>query len=223
MKTFILAIDGLEHDFVIKHRFKNLLQKEYGRVQIPKETYVKGIEGEIVPYTPIIWACFLTGKMPKEHGIYSDGKWNSRILNIISNLSIKHGLLWIRGKGKYLKKLGFKRRSFTKKDYKVKTIFDLTDKWVQVNVPTIDPEWSIALVPNESELSLEEIAKLRLRHFYKVREKIMEKIDEEWNLFMGYTRIVDVYGHMYWGLENKMLKIYGLMAVSYTHLTLPTN
>ena len=211
MKTFILAVDGLEHDFVVKHGLKNLLQEEYGRVQIPKETYVRGIEGEVVPYTPIIWACFLTGRLPQEHGVYSDGRWNNRVLNFISKLSVKHGLLWIRGKGKYLEKLGFKRKSFTKEDYKIKTIFDLTDKWIQVNVPTVDSRWKMALVPNESNLSLEEIAKLRLEHFYRVRREVMEKVGGEWNLFMGYTRIVDVYGHMYWGLEGKMLEVYGLM------------
>ena len=56
VKIFILGLDGLEYDFVVRWNLKSLKQKEYGKLEVP-------IDKESgVPKSPEVWSAFLTGK-----------------------------------------------------------------------------------------------------------------------------------------------------------------
>lgn len=213
MKVFILGIDGLEFNLVVEANLRNLIQKRYGEVILPPEVYITtfGEFGKFqTPYTPIVWASFLTGKLPNEHKVTSKSwrRWDSKILNRLKEFSIKLRLDKIKNKGKSLELLGFKRRTHTKEDYHCPTIFDLTEKYIQVNVPTVDREWNIRLLEKEEELDFQEVAKEWWKKYLLVKEKVLSLVEGEWNLFMAYTRILDVYGHLFWGNKEKMMRAY---------------
>jgi len=57
LRIVILAFDGL--DYRIASKFKTLRQKEYGLINL------KGID----LITPIVWASFVTGLPPNQHGV----------------------------------------------------------------------------------------------------------------------------------------------------------
>ncbi len=59
MRLVILGMDGLDPELVLRWRFDPLLQRWYGRHFVG---FLKTL------YTPIIWACFLTGKNAEELG-----------------------------------------------------------------------------------------------------------------------------------------------------------
>ena len=69
-RAFILALDGLEYELVVRWNLRQLMQKTFGKYSIPKY-YMHETEEGLTPYTPIIWVSFLTGKHPKEHNIKS--------------------------------------------------------------------------------------------------------------------------------------------------------
>ena len=52
--------------------------------------------------------------------------------------------------------------------------------------------------------------KFRIEHFQKIRKETLKKIEEEWNLFMSYTQLADIAGHVYWG-KPIMVKIYRML------------
>jgi len=56
---YILGLDGLDHDLVLRWKLENLKQKYYGKIAVPIDPkYHKAL-------TPTVWACFLTGRMVK--------------------------------------------------------------------------------------------------------------------------------------------------------------
>lgn len=55
----ILGLDGLDPDLVERWRLRWFMQKSYGR------HYVGFLKTK---YTPIAWACFVTGKNVEEQG-----------------------------------------------------------------------------------------------------------------------------------------------------------
>jgi len=82
MRVIILAMDGLEYDFVLKWRLKALIQKVCGYVDV-SEYYIDEV-GDIL--TTAVWASFITGKSLKEHGIRR--LWVSRY-KFIEDLRLK--------------------------------------------------------------------------------------------------------------------------------------
>ena len=61
MRVFVIGIDALEYDLVKKWNLKELKQKEYGKVKIPKVVW----KGRKVFLTVPIWVSFYTGVEPE--------------------------------------------------------------------------------------------------------------------------------------------------------------
>jgi len=210
VKVVILGFDGLEYNLVERFKLENMKQTQYGKILIPKECYTETVDprGERVyePYTPFVWSAFLTGRLPHEVGINRATlqKWNSSLLQLLRVLSVKLRLHKIRGKGKLLEKFGFKRSSFSWKDYRCPTIFDYADKPKIINVPTISEEWGIKLEGKK----FDEIIKAAWRRFYWVKKEALKAIEEDWDLFMVYTRLLDVIGELCYGKFMTLFKAY---------------
>lgn len=201
MRVFILGLDGLEHNLVAKNPgLKNLRQKEYGKLRLPRQVMVKTKEGDLTPYTPLVWSTMVTGRLPEETGLMY-AQWNNRVMNLLKRLTIKVGLDKVKGKGKVLTFMGFKKIPWSRENYHVKTIFDLTSKSIQVNVPTVDPKWKLCFAKGLTIAQLKD--KMRL-HFVKVSEKIKMETKKDWELFMGYTRLLDIFGHTAWNTKELM-------------------
>lgn len=127
MRVFILALDGLEYTLLKKWRCRYLLQRQHGTFKVSEEYFHK----EGVPCSPKVWASFITGKKPQEHGV-RDWWVYGKVLDRIKYLPvIRH----IKGKRKILWRLGLKPRIVDRSDIKCETIFDVVRPSIAVYVP----------------------------------------------------------------------------------------
>lgn len=211
-RVLILGFDGLEYNLVEKLDLKHIKQVEYGKVDIPTECYKKSLE---VPYTPVVWASFLTGELPSRHGIteLNRKRWeNSKLEWLRENVYVKTGLYKLLKERVPLYKLfmalGFKKRPSLRDDYRVPTIFDQRDG-VTIYVPTIDPEWDIRLpYKKEIESTLHKLKELEWNRFREIRERTLNSISYKWEILMSYNRLADIWGHIAFGDSDAMQKIY---------------
>jgi hypothetical protein len=72
MKMLILALDGMDYDLAVKLNLKNILQEQYGKLEVP-------INKDIgCPSSPEVWASFLCAEHVKKEFIGKN--WIFRIL-----------------------------------------------------------------------------------------------------------------------------------------------
>lgn len=77
MKLFILGLDGLEYDIAVDLNLKDVLQKHYGKLEVPIDEKVG------CPMSPEVWASFLCA----EHvNIGFEGKKNMWAFNLLRSL-----------------------------------------------------------------------------------------------------------------------------------------
>jgi predicted AlkP superfamily pyrophosphatase or phosphodiesterase len=209
MKTFILAVDGLEYDLVKKWRLKGLQQKVYGQIDVSNFKHL---------LTPIIWASFITGELPKRHRVTS---W----WTFSSNPQVDHMFHWIRYKIPIMRSISqWKLRRLLKlfrlnvrppglNDLQrkgLKTIFDYASKPIVIDVPSYNERPSTrerySKAMDKGIVSYEkEIWRI---HYDRVK-RIMDKLNIEWDLFMAWIDLADQMGHLYIGKNKlKMLKTY---------------
>jgi hypothetical protein len=211
MKVAILAFDGLEYDLVERYRLKNIKQRQYDKLSIPKECYTETRDprGEKVyePWTPYVWSAFLTGKLPDEVGLSKETlmKWDKSALQLLRTLSMKIGLGSIRNKGRIFEKLGFKRKHFSLEDHQCPTIFNYTETPCIINVPTVSKEWGVQLEGK----NFSEMLRVSWQRFYDVKRKTLESVEGGgWDLLMAYTRLLDVVGELCYGNFRKLFRAY---------------
>lgn len=77
-RVFVLGLDCLEYNLVEEMNLEVFKQKEYGKLDVP-------INGRC-PVTSAVWASFLTGKSPKEHGIKTLKICNNPIAQFLNEL-----------------------------------------------------------------------------------------------------------------------------------------
>jgi len=201
-RVFILALDGLEYDLVVKWRLKNLMQKRFGRYEV-HEDYMRKTDEGLEPYTPKVWVSFLTGKHPKEHGIRDLWTYN-RILDFIRHLPV---ISWIKGKRKIARKLGIKPRLVSRSDYKYPTLFELVPSskainFIGYNEPTEMRE-RMNLLLSDKSFRMEQLEELCWEAYWKTRNLMFREINSDWNLFAVYFETLDWLGHLY---ENKKVR-----------------
>lgn len=188
------------------------MQAQHGRLTIPRECYTETTDprGEKLyePWTPYVWAAFLTGKLPTEIGLSKETvvKWDKRPLHLLRALSIKVGLHRIRNKRRVFEKLGFKRRRFSLEDHRFPTIFTYATSPCIINVPTVSEEWGIELEGK----NFNEMLRTTWLRFYSVRKSTLRAVKEGgWDLLMSYTRLLDVTGELCFGNFKELFKAYG--------------
>nr|MDO8044128.1 alkaline phosphatase family protein [Candidatus Baldrarchaeota archaeon] len=200
-RVFVLALDGLEYDLVKKWNLKNLMQKSFGKIKLRKEYCIKskpswaeGTPEEVVPYTPIVWASFITGLPPQKHKIKTIWTYG-KILDRIRKLPlIRH----IKGKRKLLYKIGLGPRVVNKRDLNARTIFDVVKPSIDVYVPTYSDNTELhRRLSKALSISLKEYER-EIWKVHRLRErKVFENLHREWKLFMAYFDIADLMGHLH--------------------------
>jgi len=207
VKVTIIGIDGLEYEIVEELDLRNLKQKQYGRLSIPDECYRELTSGDRSPWTPLCWMTILTGTLPPEE--YRQTKARSYKNPLIEGLkrSIGGYLGFIKGKREVLKKLGIKqaqmggklvRKAMTRNMH---TIFDLSDRSMDFNVPTYSESFSLKPLDKMKE-------ERELLKFVDEEDELMKRYvlsvvgrKADYDLFMAYTRILDHYGHQMFRTE----------------------
>ncbi|MFQ6085325.1 MAG: alkaline phosphatase family protein [Candidatus Bathyarchaeia archaeon] len=215
MRVFILGLDALDYYLVEKFDLRSLKQVEYGKSDV----------GDLVLITPVVWASFITGLMPSEHGVTASRSWNWGLLERAKELGIALGLYRIKGKGRFLELLmdlvGINVKVHDKSGFesrRVSTIFDFADRPIAINVPTYNEE---PVVHENKRLFLESIGNGDLvgeledsvwEVYQKRRDLCFRLIDGPWDLFMVYFHgVTDLLGHLYRAKLAKMWEIYAEM------------
>lgn len=225
MKVTILAFDGLEYNLVERFKLKNMKQKRYGKVAIPKVCYKEAIDplGNRIyePWTPFVWSSIVTGKLPSEIGLTLKNvqKWQSPLIQLFRVLSLKLRLntrkmtRFIRGQGMKLERTGFKKGYFNLlEDSKVPTIFHHAKNPMAINVPLVHQKrtlhkdtWRLKLKGK----GLSEMTKNAWREFWKIKKQTLGTIkNEEWDLLMSYVRFLDTIGELNFSRFTEMFKAY---------------
>ncbi|UCB60399.1 MAG: alkaline phosphatase family protein [Candidatus Bathyarchaeota archaeon] len=209
MRVAILGLDGLEYELVKKFNMKNLMQKEYGITDL-------GDFDEII--TPPIWASFLTGLPSEKHGIQEMYKWESNLLQKLSDTSV--GMKWLKRitKSSKLKHLGFRKTYPLIRDKGVKTIFDYISRSFAINVPTYNrhldrylADLRRASLKNPRAFG-ERFEKCVYDKFFAEKNEFMKVfLEKDWTLLMGYTLMPDYLGHNYRGNLTKMWEAYAIL------------
>jgi len=207
MKVFVEALDSLEINWISMFNCENLMQKHFGVIDVSefrKYHYANS------PSTPIVWASFITGLMPEQHGIMLRKKYKSNFIELARKITIKLGLGKIRGKRKILQAFGmgqlnkeglFRQGSeyFRKKN--IETIFDLA-KSKAYNVPTWNWQERRNLLEEYFTNNLKgqewiDVGMQFLHEDFEKAESIIAKND--WELFMHYVEVIDLAGHTFGG------------------------
>ena len=225
-RIFILALDGLEYDLVVKYRLKPLMQNIYGFIDV---SYFKNV------LTPTIWTSFITGKNPEEHSIYSwwrfsRYKWLDRLAHWVRyNVPIIRSMSSAKIK-RILRVLGLTPYPPSKSDLNVPTIFELVKPSIALFVPGYNEEpWIRDLYSEAFARGIRESERVLWKiHKYR-RQRLFQELSinvHQWKLFMVWFDLADWMGHLYMGRSTlKILKTYFQLAklASKIQETLPKN
>jgi len=217
MRIFLLCIDALEYDFVAKRDFPHLKQKQFFKVKIPREcmSIFKDESGKefVSPYTPVIWKVIFTGKTPRK---MSEAKpperWRNPLLNWLRSIwfvrSIYVGLIELGiVRAGLPSRLGFKRKPLAEP---YETFLQMAEKPVIVHNPlTSDVKWVDK--PLHGGFKPKEIVESQLEVFEKEKQETLSKLDDDWNFFITYTKLLDVVGHLYWHTPLVVEKYYRMV------------
>jgi len=215
MRVFFLALDALEYDFVSRREFSNLKQDLFFRVEIPRECMSIMPDGVIEPFTPVIWKIILTGETDQSGPTPVDPGaplWRNPLLNSLKQIGlvrrtysflIKKGLL----KRGLPERLGFRRREMLSLE---ESLFRYAERPIIIHNPlTASIKWELA--PFHEDFDPERIVEGYLRSFKLEREETLNRIDGEWDLFLTYSKLLDVIGHLFWQRDELVERYYRMM------------
>lgn len=211
MRVFFLCVDGLEYDFVKDRPYPNLKQKQFLRVGIPREGMTITKDGRIAPHTPVIWKIIFTGKIEalKPQQKPQTLQWNNKFLNWLKSRN-SAGRLYHFFLHTGILKPGFPQRlGFTRKDISLDedTIISQASKPLIVRHPLkTDVKWAVKGM--RSGFSLTEVMQSHLEVFEREKKDTFDQIDQDWNLFVVYTKLLDAAGHLYWQRDEIVHEFY---------------
>lgn len=207
MKVLVIGIDGLDYNLVEVLKLKNLIQKSYGKLDIPPECFIDVDTGRF-PYTPKVWEALLTGEKPSEEETRALWIYKNPLLEKIRWLPI---VKKIKGKRLFLRRIGIK---LERKGFRIpkKTILHKCQPSIYVNVPGINP-W------DDTNLKINElIDEGKINTLFLVLEKYMNDVFNEfrervsghdYKIAMVYTNVIDYIGHLCWyKCFNRVIKLY---------------
>ncbi len=166
--------------------------------------------GETMPYTPIVWGSFITGKPPHEHKSRLLLSTDMGFVNFLRQLPVIRN---IKGKRDLLEKLGFPPWLYmhiaNKDDLGTETIFDIIEDSVAIWVPSYNPcdnlYWALRKAMKKGIKEYERcIWRVhRVRYLEMIRQ--LKRV-KNWSLFMAYYDLADLLGHIY--ISKKRYKLY---------------
>jgi predicted AlkP superfamily pyrophosphatase or phosphodiesterase len=208
IRLFIIALDGLSYDLVVKWNLSNLMQVTYGKVPV-SPIYFGGNEVD-TPSTPVIWSSFITGKNPREHGItgwWTYGKtWDW--------LRKNPPFVWVKNKRGLLKKIGvdskniLKPKIVDKTDLQAKTIFDYVKPSIALDVPTYSDisESRLSIFDTLVHEGLEAYEKAIWKIHNERVNRLFIELHNPWNLYMVWFDVPDLLGHMHIAKRPHLLR-----------------
>lgn len=197
-KILIVAFDSLEPTLVEKWNLKNLKQKYHGKVYINVEPLS----------TPTVWASFLTGKTPKEHGIhgFSVSRFDAKQLaskvglNRIFDRTLAGNILI----EKALDKLSIPLTMPSIKKKNIETIFSRVDRLCTLDFPSWDTVKHYEEIRRKLYLAIgneklgKDLRDLLWSIYFKKVDKVQRLIDKDWDLLAVHFLASDIIQHLCW-------------------------
>lgn len=213
-RIYIVGIDALEHSLVEKWNLKNLKQEEYGKVKLPISSKHEG------PFTPEMWASFITGKTPDEHGIHSYKKWSNPIIRFLKPIYFDHIRPILKflhlplPKGSHLKKAGFSYKTYGKEDLNCETIFDMIPKSKAISVASYNEGTEAVDIirkyfsEDEDKINRKKVDKESREVFEKRKKEFLNSIKKDYRLLMVYFHAPDTLQHVFYYDEKYIRDLY---------------
>ncbi len=201
-KVLVVAFDGMDKELIEEFELKNIQQQEFG--SIDNQTGMQNI------YTSELFASFITGESPDEHGIVGLNKWkNSRgeVLDTLipkEVLETKIGFHRIRETLKSA--LDAEETKYEKEDLASETLFEKIDESRPIFVPGYNPStfWTIEadLRPlGYGKTPAETMEHYDTREFRHRKEKLFSELENEIvparDFLMMHFHRSDTFHHLY--------------------------
>jgi len=208
MQVFLYCVDALEFDFIQQRNYPNLKQAQFEKVHIPLRCMTEKSDGLITPFSPVMWKQILTGRCESDAPARKPDRYKNPVLNwllgrnvvrnfwrfLISNRLIKKGLPV---------QFGFERKNILEGEESLLTV--ATNLFILQDPVIAEVKWagvkSLEFKPLET---LEYFVGI----FEDERKETLSRIKGDWDLFLFYTKLLDVSGHLLWGRDNHMEKYY---------------
>jgi predicted AlkP superfamily phosphohydrolase/phosphomutase len=191
MKCFILGLDAIEYDFVEAWNTRNLMQTEYGKIEVPL-----GEDG--IPHSPQVWASFLTGNIEN-----LDFKRGSGIYGIIyacrkfykKYIDLPLGII------KRFRKRSLEMRGPLTFDSKLPnpTFLDTINSKA-INAPYVNHDNSCFILSHKfsiGELSLEETLELLKSDYHEHKQLILKEVESltDVDVVFAFINHIDHFQH----------------------------
>lgn len=192
---FILGLDGLEYNWVEQWTLNNLKQLQYGKLEVP-------IHPHGIPFTPEVWASFLTGKTQRIDWEY--GTVGKHIRSIIQffrrHLNVSLGL-----DNRFIK------RRYPKLDEQ--TFLDFVANSKTFNAPYYTYDFAIFSLLSlwaRRKISHEKLIQ-KLYELYGKQKRQMVKFihdSQEFELLFAYLHFPDALNHTLWKKSDEIKNHY---------------
>lgn len=201
-KILVVAFDGLDKELIEEFELENIQQEEFG--SIDNQTGMENI------YTSELFASFITGKTPEEHGIVGLNKWKNSRGEILDTLVPKKLLETKRGMHRVRETLksalDAEETKYDKEDLQVDTLFEKIDGSRPIFIPGYNPStfWTIEadLRPlGFGKTPAETMGHYDTREFSHRKEKLFSELDNEIiparDFLMMHFHRSDTFHHLY--------------------------
>lgn len=198
MKVVIIGFDGLDSEIVEKFKVPELVQKDHGSTLTPSL------------YTPVVWASFITGKTPEEHGVKQKGRWDRLPVSMLRSVLLKLGVR-LRRIGDLVERLGLAKRVSSHPS--VPTIFDYAES-VAVSVPSYNEDpivwrwWNKTQELARDPRHWAEIKDMWSREFAYKMHYFKEEVTHPWSLAMIHFFASDALQHFFYWDEGFIERLY---------------
>ncbi|MFQ5950799.1 MAG: alkaline phosphatase family protein [Candidatus Geothermarchaeales archaeon] len=206
MKVLILAIDGLHYDKVLAEELAALKQSSFAKIDILDIR-------EAQRSTPLLWASFITGMKPSQHGLKTWRSFDHPLVDWLGSKApvFRNSFFW-----KALHKLGFESHPSSIKKSKIPTIFEHVPSYVAISVPGFNmyPEYleRLNLVESfEDPLQRAQFTEFVERMHERTLDELSEKIEADWQLLMVHTWKLDLLNHLYYRDSGLVSRLYDEM------------
>jgi len=174
-------------------------------------------DGSLKPFTPVIWKAILTGESEEDSPSPKPERYENSVVNWFHSKKIfrkmwRKVLDWGLFRRDLPVKLGFNRKDILAG---VDSLLDTAEHpIVQQNPVLAEVKWTgigAGIEPLEVVGKFEKI-------FQEEKNEALERLNEPWDLYIFYTKIIDVVGHLLWGRGNYTETYYTIIDNFAAHL-----
>jgi len=208
MRVFLYCIDALEYDFILHRNYPNIKQAQFEKVHIPLRCMTEKSDGLITPFSPVMWKQILTGRCESDAPARKPDRYKNPVLTwLLRRDAVRKSWRLLISK-RLIKKgvpvqLGFERKNILEDEESLLTV---------AKNPFILQDPVIAEVKWAGVKSLEFKPFKTLEYFVGIfedeKKETLSQINGDWDLFLFYTKLLDVSGHLLWGKDDYMEKYY---------------